>query len=64
MQVYIEQPGQEVAVRQTNDTHYRTKTIQNNFINSVTFLLCTSVQPYPSSLLLKITMLAFCFVFS
>lgn len=63
VQVYTEQPGQEAAVRQTNDTCYRTKTIQNNFINSVTFLLCTSVQPYPSSLLLKIHNACFLFRF-
>lgn len=56
-----EQPGQEADARQTNDTCYRTKTIQNNFINSVTFLLCTSVQPYPSSLLLKIDNACFLF---
>lgn len=61
VQVYTEQPGQEADARQTNDTCYRTKTIQNNFINSVTFLLCTSVQPYPSSLLLKIDNACFLF---
>lgn len=61
--VYTEQPWQEAAVRQKNDTRYRTKTIQNNFINSVTFLLCTSVQPHPFSPLLKIHNACFLFIF-
>lgn len=63
MQVYMEQPGQGADARQTNDTCYRTKTIQNNFINSVTFLLCTSVQPYPLGLLQKIDNACFLFRF-
>lgn len=63
VQVYTEQPGQEADARQTNDSCYRTKTIQNNFINSVTFLLCTSVQPYPSGLLRKIDNACFLFRF-
>lgn len=64
MQTHMEQQGQEPDARQTNDTCYRTKTFQNNFINSVTFLLCTSVQPNPLSLLQKIDNACFCFNFS
>lgn len=63
VQVYTEQPGHGGDARQTNDTCCRTKTIQNNFINSVTFLLCTSVQPYPLGLLRKIDNACFLFCF-